>query len=146
MPTLEFKGKQHIYAHHLTVPYRPLVPDPGRSLNPVDADDNLIIHGDNLNALKAPLPATPEASSASTSSTATRPCTGTSGSICGATKGQPGHPLAPRREHGGHRRPPPPDVIADEILEDLRAALEQLEEIAGDLGPSPSPSQYAPSS
>ena len=28
---------------------------------------------------------------------------------------------------------PPPDVIADEILEDLRAALEQLEEIAGDL-------------
>ena len=28
---------------------------------------------------------------------------------------------------------PPPDVIADEILEDLRTALEQLEEIAGDL-------------
>ena len=28
---------------------------------------------------------------------------------------------------------PPPGVIADEILEDLRAALEQLEEIAGDL-------------
>ena len=28
---------------------------------------------------------------------------------------------------------PPPDVIAEEILEDLRAALEQLEEIAGDL-------------
>ena len=26
MPTLDFKGKQHIYAHHLTVPYRPLVP------------------------------------------------------------------------------------------------------------------------
>ena len=24
MPTLEFKGKQHIYAHHPTVPYRPL--------------------------------------------------------------------------------------------------------------------------
>ena len=56
MPTLEFKGKQHIYAHHLTVPYRPLVPDPGRSLNPADADDNLIIHGDNLHALKALLP------------------------------------------------------------------------------------------
>ena len=30
---------------------------------------------------------------------------------------------------------PPPDVIAEEILEDLRAALEQLEEIAGDLAP-----------
>ena len=28
---------------------------------------------------------------------------------------------------------PPPDVIADEIVEDLRAALEQLEEIATDL-------------
>ena len=56
MPTLDFKGKQHIYAHHLTVPYRPLVPDPERSLNPADADDNLIIHGDNLHALKALLP------------------------------------------------------------------------------------------
>ena len=56
MPTLEFKGKQHIYAHHLTVPYRPLVPDPARSLNPDSADDNLIIHGDNLHALKALLP------------------------------------------------------------------------------------------
>ena len=32
---------------------------------------------------------------------------------------------------------PPPDVIGDEILEDLRAALEQLEEIARDLGPEP---------
>ena len=29
---------------------------------------------------------------------------------------------------------PPPDVIAEEIMEDLRAALEQLEEIATDLG------------
>ena len=56
MPTLEFKGKQHIYAHHLTVPYRPLVTDPQLSLNPADADDNLIIHGDNLHALKALLP------------------------------------------------------------------------------------------
>ena len=28
---------------------------------------------------------------------------------------------------------PPPDVIAEEILEDLRAALEQLEGIVGDL-------------
>ena len=30
---------------------------------------------------------------------------------------------------------PPPDLIAAEIMEDLRAALEHLEEIAGDLGP-----------
>ena len=56
MPTLEFKGKQHIYAHHLTVPYRPLEPDENRSCNPSDTDDNLIIHGDNLHALKALLP------------------------------------------------------------------------------------------
>lgn len=56
MPTLDFKGKQHIYAHHLTVPYRPLVPDEGRSVNAADTDDNLIIHGDNLYALKALLP------------------------------------------------------------------------------------------
>ena len=56
MPTLEFKGKQHIYAHHLTVPYRPLEPDEDRSCNRTDTDDNLIIHGDNLHALKALLP------------------------------------------------------------------------------------------
>ena len=56
MPTLDFKGKQHIYAHHLTVPYRPLVPDVTRSLHSTGADDNLIIHGDNLHALKALLP------------------------------------------------------------------------------------------
>ena len=29
---------------------------------------------------------------------------------------------------------PPPDQIAEETMEDLRAALEQLEEIAADLG------------
>lgn len=34
---------------------------------------------------------------------------------------------------------PPPDVIAEEIVEDLRAALEQLEEIAGDLSPEAAP-------
>ena len=67
MPSLEFKGKQHIYAHHLTVPYRPLVPDAAKSYPPrtddvqassVDQtpDGNLIIHGDNLHALKALLP------------------------------------------------------------------------------------------
>ena len=56
MPTLDFKGKQHIYAHHLTVPYRPIEPDETRSCNPSGTDDNLIIHGDNLHALKALLP------------------------------------------------------------------------------------------
>ncbi len=61
MPTLDFKGKQHVYAHHLSVPYRPLVPHPDKSVGVASgdasvADDNLIIHGDNLNALKALLP------------------------------------------------------------------------------------------
>ena len=56
MPELEFKGKQHLYAHHLTVPYRPLVPDRARSVGGAGQDDNLIIHGDNLDALKALLP------------------------------------------------------------------------------------------
>ena len=61
MPTLDFKGKQHIYAHHLSVPYRPLVPHPDKSVGAASsdapaADDNLIIHGDNLDALKALLP------------------------------------------------------------------------------------------
>ena len=56
MPTLEFNGKHHIYTHHLTVPYRPLETDKNRSCNPTSEDDNLIIHGDNLHALKALLP------------------------------------------------------------------------------------------
>ena len=67
MPSLEFKGKQHVYAHHLTVPYRPLVPDPAKSYpskfdqvqgssSDQPSDGNLIIHGDNLHALKALLP------------------------------------------------------------------------------------------
>ena len=61
MPTMDFKGKQHIYAHHLTVSYRPLTPDLDRSVSGTDGSDglpdgNLIIHGDNLHALKALLP------------------------------------------------------------------------------------------
>ena len=34
---------------------------------------------------------------------------------------------------------PPPDQIAEEIVEDLRSALEQLEEISGDLAPDSAP-------
>lgn len=33
MPTLDFKGKQFIYGHHLTVPIRTLVPDGDKSLH-----------------------------------------------------------------------------------------------------------------
>lgn len=56
MPALEFKGKQHIYAHHLTVPFRPLVPVSEKSVGTAAIDGNLVIHGDNLEALKALLP------------------------------------------------------------------------------------------
>ena len=55
MVNLDFAGKQVIYAHHLTVPIRPLVQNKTKSLKPEDSD-NLIIHGDNLHALKALLP------------------------------------------------------------------------------------------
>ena len=54
MPTLDFKGKQFIYGHHLTVPIRTLQTDTDKSLtNEPSLNDNLIIHGDNLHALKA---------------------------------------------------------------------------------------------
>lgn len=57
MPLLNFKGKTFVQSHHLTVPYHTLVPVPERSLTEqVRLDDNLIIHGDNLAALKALLP------------------------------------------------------------------------------------------
>ena len=56
MPTLDFKGKQHIYAHHLSVPYRQLIPDESKSVSSGSDSGNLIIHGDNLHALKALLP------------------------------------------------------------------------------------------
>jgi adenine-specific DNA-methyltransferase len=57
MPSLEFKGKSVIRTHHLTLPYRQLVPEPKLSLTQKpNLQDNLIIHGDNLLALKALLP------------------------------------------------------------------------------------------
>ena len=58
MPTLDFKGKQVVYAHHLSVPYRTLEMDRKKSFPAKDAPEegNLIIHGDNLHALKALMP------------------------------------------------------------------------------------------
>ncbi|WP_295437836.1 DNA methyltransferase [uncultured Thiodictyon sp.] len=60
MPELFFKGKEFVFNHHLAVPFRPLVPDPKRSIGESGEngrlDGNLIIHGDNLHALKALLP------------------------------------------------------------------------------------------
>ncbi len=60
MPTIDFKGKQFVYSHHLSVPFRELTVAPKKSLpekgKKPSLDDNLIIHGDNLEALKALLP------------------------------------------------------------------------------------------
>ena len=60
MTEINFKGKAHVYAHHLSVPFRSLNIVPEKSLPPKGGapsmDDNLIIQGDNLHALKALLP------------------------------------------------------------------------------------------
>jgi adenine-specific DNA-methyltransferase len=56
MPELQFKGKEFVYNHHLTVPYRPLEMDASKSIGKPNLNGNLIIHGDNLHALKALLP------------------------------------------------------------------------------------------
>ena len=64
MPFLDFKGKSAIYSHHLGLPFRMLKTNKTKSIfSPTDKekrgsnlDDNLIIHGDNLHALKALLP------------------------------------------------------------------------------------------
>jgi len=62
MPVLDFKGKSVIYSHHLRVPFRSLKIDEKKSVlkksksgkkEKLSLDDNLIIHGDNLHALKA---------------------------------------------------------------------------------------------
>ena len=56
MSELNFKGKEFVYNHHLSVPFRPLVMDVGKGVGKPSLADNLIIHGDNLHALKALLP------------------------------------------------------------------------------------------
>ncbi len=56
MPEIVFKGKEYVCNHHLTVPYRPLVVDQAKGIGPADLGSNLVIHGDNLHALKSLLP------------------------------------------------------------------------------------------
>ena len=57
MATINFKGKEIVRNHHLTIPYHELVPDAKKGLSKKPSlNDNLIIHGDNLLALKALLP------------------------------------------------------------------------------------------
>ena len=56
MTELYFKGKEFVYNHHLTVPHCPLEMHPKKGIGTPRLDGNLIIHGDNLHALKALLP------------------------------------------------------------------------------------------
>lgn len=57
MPQINFLGKTFVQNYHLAVPYSELIPQKEKSITEkVRLDDNLIIHGDNLKALKALLP------------------------------------------------------------------------------------------
>ena len=56
MPTLQFKGKNIIWNHHLSIPYYTLDEVEKLHFQPEKADGNLIVEGDNLLALKALLP------------------------------------------------------------------------------------------
>lgn len=57
MALIQFKGKSFVQNHHLLVKYHELIPKKEKSLtDKVSLHDNLIIHGDNLKALKALLP------------------------------------------------------------------------------------------
>jgi adenine-specific DNA-methyltransferase len=56
MPEIVFKGKEYVYNHHLSVPYRPLMVHADKGVGAPDLAGNLIIHGDNLAALKSLLP------------------------------------------------------------------------------------------
>jgi adenine-specific DNA-methyltransferase len=58
MPILHFKGKPFLKSYHHSVKFHGLDPQQEKSLADKDPslDDNLIVHGDNLKALKALLP------------------------------------------------------------------------------------------
>lgn len=60
MPTLDWIGKDKVINHHLDVPYRVLERQYSYDENGKHTEDNgsenMIIHGDNLSALKSLLP------------------------------------------------------------------------------------------
>ena len=60
MPTLEWIGKEKVVNHHLEVPYRVLERkysfDENGQTEADNGSENMIIHGDNLEALKSLLP------------------------------------------------------------------------------------------
>ena len=57
MPSLHFKGKTFVDNHHLSVPFHELRPVANKGTGrTASLHDNLVVHGDNLAALKALLP------------------------------------------------------------------------------------------
>jgi adenine-specific DNA-methyltransferase len=56
MPTIQFKGKNIIWNHHLSVPYHSLEEVKDLHFQPEKANGNMIVEGDNLLAIKALLP------------------------------------------------------------------------------------------
>lgn len=60
MPTLEWIGKEKVVNHHLEVPYRVLERkysfDENGQTEADNGSENMVIHGDNLEALKSLLP------------------------------------------------------------------------------------------
>ena len=57
LPRLHFKGKVFVENHHLAVPFHELLPVREKGLSEkASLRDNLIVHGDNLAALKSLLP------------------------------------------------------------------------------------------
>lgn len=57
-PTLNWMGKEKVVIHHRDVPYRALERIPEKSVLDSHGSDcgNIIVHGDNPEALKSPLP------------------------------------------------------------------------------------------
>lgn len=56
MPTINFKGKNAVWNHHLSLPYQILEKDKKLSIKGKNENENLIIEADNLIALKSLLP------------------------------------------------------------------------------------------
>ena len=56
MTNINFRGKEFVFNHHLSVPFHILEPQPDLGVGEPSLEGNLVIHGDNLLALKALLP------------------------------------------------------------------------------------------
>ena len=61
MPRIDFRGKQFVYSHHLTVPVKSIEINERKSFanskkRPATLEESLIINADNLQAMKALLP------------------------------------------------------------------------------------------